>query len=179
MDSQNVTAPLLDNSSTPAPVVTYDTLDASKKTLVDYRALSGWVSTDDNELGLRKMSMDELASKLSVHRKTLYDWQNTIPNFWGLVNQRRSEISSESRLAAVEKIWLTKALKGDWQHLNAWLLNYKPNYKTPGVKVEHSITEDTADLIRELHSSKQPAMPDRVIIDANPIPNADNQQPNT
>lgn len=146
--------PATNTPPTAAPVVSYATLDAGKKTLVDYRALSGWVSTDDNELGVRRMTMDELAGKLGVSRQTLYDWQNNTPNFWAMVNQRRSEVSGESRLSAVEKVWLTKALKGEWQHLNAWLINYKPGYKTPTAKVEHEAGQSLVDLFRQVEQQR-------------------------
>lgn len=171
MDNQNVT-----KTETPTPtvdeVVTYDTLDAAKKTLVDYRALNGLVSTDDSGTGIRKMPMEELALLLQVTRKTLYDWQNTIPDFWVMVNNRRAQISPQSRLAMVEETWYLKARKGEWQHLNAWLLNYKPGYKTPGIKVEHEMGETLADLFRKVEQ-QQPK-----VIDAEVTQSATEQQPN-
>lgn len=147
MDSQNLTKGS-DETPTAQKSVSYETLDTAKQALVDYRALSGYIATDDNELGLKRMSVDDLAGKLGVVRQTIYDWQNSIPNFWGIVNARRAVISSESRLAAIEKVWLAKALKGEWQHLNAWLLNYKPGYKTPTAKIEHEVGATLADLFR-------------------------------
>lgn len=135
-------------------VVTYETLDSAKKTLVDYRAMSGLISDDTKDGGIRKMSMDELAGKLHVHRKTLYDWQNGIPGFWLLVNQRRAEISPQSRLAQVEETWFLKARKGEWQHLNAWLVNYKPGYKTPGLKVEHEAGQSLIDLFKSAEAQR-------------------------
>lgn len=157
MDSQNLTESNTEQI-TQVPAVSYETLDDANKALVDYRALSGWISTDDNELGLRKMTVDELAGKLGVVRQTIYDRQNSIPNFWGIVNQRRSEISTESRLAAVEKIWLTKALKGEWQHLNAWLINYKPGYKTPNAKVELEAGASLVELFKQVEQEQRPVI---------------------
>lgn len=158
-------------TSTANNVVNYDDLEAMNKTIVDYRALSGLV-TDENTGNMRKMSMDELAGLLGVSRQTLYDRQKSIPDFWGLVNQRRQELSPQSRLAAIEETWFLKARKGEWQHLNAWLMNYKPGYKTPGVKIEHELGESLIDLFKKVEQ-QQPNY-----IEAEVTPSATEQQPN-
>lgn len=153
MDNQNVT-PTAAPTPTATALVTYESLDAAKRTLVDFRALNGLIATDDKDAGIKKMTVDELAGKLDVNRKTLYDWQNSIPGFWEMVNQRRTEISPQSRLAKVEEVWYMKAVKGDWQHLNAWLLNYKPGYKTPAAKVEHEAGQSLIDLFKGVEQNQ-------------------------
>lgn len=101
--------------------------------LVDFKALNG-LRTDE-EGNLIKTSMQVFADMLDVNRSTLYDWMKR-PGFWDLVNARRKELSSGGRLAKVHETLYLMAVKGEWQHLNAWLINFDPNYRTPTQKVE-------------------------------------------
>jgi hypothetical protein len=158
-------------SSVTTPV-NFNDLDVITRTLVDYRALSGLV-TDESTGGMRKMSMEELAGLLNVSRQTLYDRQNNTPDFWVMVNNRRAVISPQSRLAAVEETWFLKARKGEWQHLNAWLINYKPGYKTPTTKITEDAVETLADLFRKVEANNKPN-----VIEAE-VTNAAEQQPNS
>ena len=110
-----------------------DIEDTRYATLIDFKALNGLMT--DEEGNLKKMSMQVFASMLDVDRTTLYEWMKR-PGFWDMVNSRRKELSSGGRLAKVHETLYLMAVKGEWQHLNAWLVNFDPNYRTPTQKVE-------------------------------------------
>ena len=116
-----------------ASEVSHLLVDARFQALVDFKALNGLMT--DEEGNMKKMSMQTLAGLLQVDRGTLYNWMK-VDGFWDAVNTRRKDISPRSRLAKVHETWYLKAVQGDWQHLNAWLLNFDDNYRTPSQKVE-------------------------------------------
>lgn len=127
--------------------------DPRHQALIDYRAMNGLITDDD---GIRKMTVDDLAKALGVDRRQLYRWQDSIPDFWDLVNNRRKEISPKSRLQRVHETWYLKAVKGEWQHMNAWLMNFDSSYVVPTQKVEHEAGQSMVELMRELKDTIEP-----------------------
>lgn len=161
----------------------YSELTLTQQFVVDYKALNGLITLDEPEIGpdgkqrmFKKMTMTELASKLGVSRDALYKAMNSMSNFWDLVAQRRKELASESRLAVVHEAWFLKAAKGDWQHLNAYLTNFDPNYVPPTQKVEHGLENagitDVLDIIRERKRKQAQAIEGEVIDES---PKTENQ----
>ena len=122
----------------------YSQLTAIQQAYVDFKALGGVITDDD---GIRKMSVDELASKMGVTRFAFYSAVKYMPNFDDLVAERRKELASKSRLSEVHKVWYLKAVKGEWQHMDAWLRNFDPGYKPANVKVEHEMSDGMADAL--------------------------------
>lgn len=114
---------------------------------IDYKALGGIVMDKENDK-MRKMTVQELADKLGVERKTLYNWRESIPGFWDRVAERRKELNSGEWLALIHEKWKLKALAFDnWPVTEAFLINFDPNYVTPKVKVEHDIGDNYTALL--------------------------------
>ena len=118
--------------------------DPRYQALVDFKAVNG-LRTDE-EGKMIKMSMQTLANILQVDRGTLYNWCRH-DGFWEAVNQRRKEISPRARLAKVHETWYLKAVAGEWQHLNAWLFNFDPNYRIPTQKIEHEAGDSLVEAL--------------------------------
>lgn len=129
-----------------------------QQVLVDYRALNGYIF-DPNQLNdsgsdfkFRKMPVSELAEKLNVNPKTLYDWQAKIPNFWGKVAERRIVLSGQTRLAMIHERWYVKALEmKNWAITEGWLRNFDPMYKESKSKME---VEAGASLVKLLDKKR-------------------------
>lgn len=78
---------------------------------IDFCATAGTIITPEGDV--KKISAEGLAQELGVVRTTLYNWQKSIPDFWGLVNERRNEIYAGSRMSMIYKAMFAKAMKGD------------------------------------------------------------------
>lgn len=141
----------------------YKMLNPIQQTYVDWKALNGLVTDDD---GMRKITLEDLAHKLQIGRRTFYDQTSHIPNLYDIINQRRIEISGKSRLQRVHETWYLKAVKGDWQHMDAWLLNFDPNYKTPKLKVEHEAGGSWASLLTKINQGDERKVIDGEVTDA-------------
>lgn len=134
--------------------------------LIDFRALSGVVTDDD---GIRKMSVDELATMLSTSRNTLYEWQKKIPDFWDKVNQRRTELAPNFRLAKMHEVWYLAALSPkNFQDRQLWLANFDKNFRMPTEKIEHSAGTGFADMVA---AKRQAQAIEGEVVDADQINN--------
>jgi hypothetical protein len=121
------------------------TLTPQQQAWIDYKALSGIVYENDM---MRKMTVEEFATRVGVHRDTLYAWRNQIPNFWQRVDERRRELGATEWLVKMHEKWKIKALAFDnWQISEAWLINFDSSYKTPKLKVEHELGDSMADAL--------------------------------
>lgn len=139
---------------------------AQQQAWIDYRALNGlifdWNGNEVNNKGqvtgvpMKKMTTQEFANILGVHRDTLYEWSNRIPNFSDLVNKRRIELSGRDRLAKVHEAFFLKAASGHPTLLPLWLHNFDSNFHLPTQKIEHEIGDNMAALLRQMESDKQP-----------------------
>lgn len=135
-------------------------ITAQQQAWIDYTAMSGLITDlmsetrdkDGNIVTLRKMSITEFAKLLGVHRDTLRNWRESIPDFWKRVNDRRAELSTESRLAKMHEVWYTSALrsgKDGFKDRQLWLANFDPKFKMPAQKIEHEAGNSWAALLRK------------------------------
>lgn len=150
-------------------------LSDSQQSWIDYRALNGLIfdptrSDATGDTLIRKMTIQEFADTIGVTRQTLYDWQSSIPDFWGKVNARRIELSGQSRLAKLHEVWYLKALAmKDWRIADAYLRNFDPNYIEPRQKVEHELGNSWAALLDA--KRKRDAVEGEVVGDGTTNPN--------
>lgn len=139
----------------------YEELNYTQRMYIDWKAVNGLVlvTPDDAEdypnMTMRKMPLTELASLCGIKPISFKDAKAAVPNFWDLVAERRKVLNGQSRLAAVHETWYLKARKGDWQHLNAWLLNFDPNYKEPRTKHEIEPGNALLDALNIARSRRQ------------------------
>jgi hypothetical protein len=78
---------------------------------ITFCALGGLVTTEsddpDQPVGLEQITITQFSQQLGVHRTTLYNWKNSIPNFGQRVRSRRAEVFSLSReSAAFNRLYL-------------------------------------------------------------------------
>lgn len=143
------------------------TTDPRWAILIDYRALNGTIIEYSEAQGtdvIRKMPLEELASKLSVTRRTLYDWEKLIPNFWDQVRERKGVLSSQKRLSLMEDKFFLTAMT--WKNPIVsikWMEQNNPNWKDPRFKVEHEVGNSWAALL----GNKRDVIEGEVV-DANP-----------
>lgn len=135
-------------------------ITAQQQAWIDYNAMSGLITDlttdkldkDGQPAVLRKMTITEFAKLLEVDRKTLRNWRETIPDFWKRVNDRRAELSTESRLAKMHEVWYLSALKSGkdgFKDRQLWLANFDPKFKMPAQKIEHEAGNSWAALLRK------------------------------
>lgn len=138
-------------------------MDMRHQAFIDYRALNGLISDDD---GIRKMTVDDFATKVGVDRRQLYRWQESIPDFWDKVNARRHEIAPRARLQKMHEVWYLSALKpgaDGYRDRQLWLANFDDDFRMPTEKLEHSAGTGLADMIAHKRRGDDN---DRKIIDA-------------
>lgn len=78
---------------------------------IDFCAMGGLTIDADGQIG--KKTAEALAKELKVARRTLYDWQDSIPNFWDHVKARRNELYGRDAVTLIYKAMLKKAATGD------------------------------------------------------------------
>lgn len=74
----------------------WGTLSHDKRRFIDFRAT--WGSrfyTESGRLRHKRCTVKQLATEVGHHRRTLYKWQNRIPNFNSLVVWRRATLKPE------------------------------------------------------------------------------------
>lgn len=60
----------------------------------------------------KRLTHEEFARKIGVSRKTLYRWQETIPDFWLRVQSMRSK-AYKLKISSIYQALYKQALKGD------------------------------------------------------------------
>jgi len=90
--------PVLDVS--PENVELNKPLEQKQEEFISFKAVSGLIVEVGEDI--KSMNLTEFAKYVGVDRKTLYNWQKSIPNFWERVKQRRQAIFSRDR---VSKVW--------------------------------------------------------------------------
>lgn len=127
----------------------FSMLTDRQRTYVDWKALGG-IITDDN--GTRQLRLGELADMMGISAQSLSQSCNNIPNFWDLVDERRNEFGSTSRLAALHTKWYLMALTmKNWPLSEAYLRNFDKNYKESKSKLE---VEAGASLVKLLDKKR-------------------------
>ncbi len=99
--------------------------------LVTWRALDGLWMDDDGSLS--KISLSGLASRLGYHRQTMYDWENSIPNFNDRVEERRKLLFTQRHESAIWKAMFLKAIEGSVKHAEM-VLSHFSGYIPPSAK---------------------------------------------
>lgn len=121
------------------------TLSPLQLQYIAYTAFGGLIPDMDNSVTAVKMTATEFAKQIGVARQTLYDWRESIPNFWDLVAAKRKEVSGKDRLSNVWNGVYLKAVTGNTEAAKLYLANFDPDFRMPMQKVEHeagdSLTE--------------------------------------
>jgi len=140
---------------TPTPLPTdeeiiprpYSELTAVQQYYVDFKALNG-ITIEPDTGAIKRLTVTDLADMLHVTRQAIYDSVKYVPNFWDLVDQRRKELSAQTRLANVYNAWYLMATNGkSWQATEAYIRNFGTDYKEPKQKLEHDIGDGLADAL--------------------------------
>jgi hypothetical protein len=97
----------------------------------------GNIAQDGTQISTKPLSTSKFAAMINVTRQTLWNWQKTIPDFWGRVAERRRVVGSQTRLTkAWNGIWL-KACAGNAEAAKLYFANFDPNFRMPTEKVQH------------------------------------------
>lgn len=145
------------NQQNPTNVSTPATVSAGRKkqvmispqqeSYITFCSIQGMVVEEDGTI--RKMTAQQFADRIGVHRDTLYDWQKRIPNFWDLVAKERKRLGGQNRVAKVYNGLFLKAAKGDAKAAAIYLANHDPNFRMPAQKVEHEAGNSWAALLQQ------------------------------
>lgn len=114
---------------------------------IDYLAVGGFITKENGEI--TRMTVAEFAEKIEVSVQTLYNWRESIPNFWDRVNTRRRKLGSEMR---VQRVWAglyLKAAAGNPKAAAIFLANHDKEFRMPTEKVEHELGNTWASLVRK------------------------------
>ena len=117
---------------------------ANQQRWIDFQAVGGLMTEADGTL--KPMTVTAFAELIGVHRQTLYDWRNSIPDFWDRVKLRRSQIGTQSRLDKVHTGLYLKAATGDPQAVKLYLQIFD-NWQPPSQKHEVELSTGLADLV--------------------------------
>lgn len=164
-NTQNYTKPTIDNSSTPAEIVPApidDVLKINQQKWIDFNAVGGLITESDG--ALKPMTITAFAAAIGVERKTLYNWKNSIPNFWERVKQRRLELGSQARLQKVYTGLYLKASQGVPEAVKLYLQIFD-DWKPPAQEQKIQLSNGLADLVAR---KKLELEHSRKIIDATP-----------
>jgi hypothetical protein len=127
---------------------------------VDFVALGGIYTNEDGSFDMsetvktKTMTVTEFSLRIGVPRRTLYGWQNRIPNFWGRVNDRRKTLFSQQRISKVWNGIYLKAASGNPQAAALFFANFDDNFHMPTEKVEHGVTDSLADVLNIARNRK-------------------------
>lgn len=104
---------------------------------ISFVACGGLIPDADGDATAVKMTATLFAQKVGVARQTLYEWRESIPNFWDLVASRRKELGGKDRLIRVWNGVFLKAASGNAEAAKLYLANFDPDFRMPMQKVEH------------------------------------------
>lgn len=114
---------------------------------ISFVACGGLIPDLEGEATAVNMTTTTFAQRVGVARQTLYDWRNSIPNFWELVAERRKELGGKDRLIRVWNGVFLKAATGNAEAAKLYLANFDPNFKMPAQKVEHEVGDSLVEAI--------------------------------
>lgn len=134
-------------------------LSPAHQAFVDYKALGGMYLDKETDTW-RVMTMTELARRLGIDRKTLYDWRELIPGFWDRVAERRKELNAGEWLFKVHQTWKVKAAAfEDWRITEAWLRNFDRDYREPRAVVQHEAGNSWGALLEKIEPTQASTQP--------------------
>lgn len=138
----------------PIEVVPPESLAWRQDQYITFVASSGLSITEDG--GFKQIKVGEFADLISTPRRTLYNWQQSIPEFWEKVDIRRREIFTRSRENAIWKGLTLKAMKGDTQAATM-VLSHFGDYSPPAQKHDVKINglSDFLNSARKRHEANQ------------------------
>jgi hypothetical protein len=148
-------------------------LKINQQKWIDFNAVGGLITEADG--ALKPMTITAFAIALGVERKTLYNWKESIPNFWERVQQRRQELGSQTRLQKVYTGLYLKAAAGVPEAVKLYLQIFD-GWKPPKQEVEIEHNLGLADLVAK---KKLELDRERKIIDATPADSGSSETNNT
>lgn len=149
-NTQTYTPAEITTTETPAPAA----IDSSEQVLkinqqkwIDFNAVGGLITDADGSL--KPMTIVAFAQALGVERKTLYNWKNSIPDFWDRVKVRRMQLGSETRLQKVYNGLYLKASQGVPEAVKLYL-QIHDGWKPPAQahEIEHKGLGDLVNTAR-------------------------------
>jgi len=137
------------------PVKEFDELAWKHEQYIAYTAFGGLIPDPNGEAAAVKMTATTFAQQLGVSRQTLYDWRDSVPNFWERVDVKRREVSGRDRLSKVWNGVFLKAASGNAEAAKLYLANFDPNFKMPSQKVEVDATDSLVDALTLARNRRQ------------------------
>lgn len=145
---QNQTLSKSGTDSEPQVMSADDILSFNQEQYIGYVAFGGLVPDPDGNAIAIKMTASQFAKNIKVARSTLYDWRNTIPNFWERVAEKRKEVGGKDRLSKVWNGVYMKAAAGNAEAAKLYLANFDPDFRMPMEKVQHEAGNSWASLFK-------------------------------
>lgn len=124
-----------------------DWINWSQEQYIAYTAVGGLIPDKEGKTVAVKMSAETFAKKVGVTRQTLYNWRETIPNFWEKVAAVRRDLGSKERLSQVWNGVYLKAATGNPEAAKLYLANFDPNFRMPMQKVEHEAGDSLVEAL--------------------------------
>ncbi len=152
----NDTNPRQPQDTKPQNVSPVKVLSNAQEQFVSFKAVDGTIVNTGESV--QKMTLTEFADYLGVTRVTLYRWQESIPNFWDRVKQRREAIGGRDMTSKVWNRVYVDALSGKVEQQKLWLGQFD-GWKPPAQQNDVQIT-GLADLVnlarkRKLENERQ------------------------
>lgn len=144
-------------------------LTPQQQNYISYVAVGGLITEDDGSV--HKLRLEDFATSLGVDRRTLNNWKRNIPNFWQLVEQRRSEIFTQNRITAVWNGLFLRAMKGDAEQAKIILGQYA-KWQPPAQKHDITIGDGLADAALAARARRENAIEGEVVEPQKDVDNA-------
>lgn len=122
---------------------------------IAYTAFGGLIPDPNGEATAVKMTAGQFADQVGVARQTLYEWRDSIPNFWERVDVKRREMGGKDRLSKVWNGIFLKAASGNAEAAKLYLANFDPNFKMPSQKVEVEAGDMLVDALSLARNRRQ------------------------
>lgn len=122
---------------------------------IAYTAFGGLIPDPNGEATAVKMTAQQFADQIGMSRSILYEWRDTIPNFWERVDAKRREMGGKDRLSKVWNGIFLKAASGNAEAAKLYLANFDPNFKMPSQKIEHEAGDSLVDALTLARNRRQ------------------------
>lgn len=136
-------------------VKVFDEVAWKHEQYIAYTAFGGLIPDPNGEAAAVKMTAQQFADQVGVSRQTLYDWRESITNFWERVDAKRREVSGRDRLSKVWNGIFLKAASGNAEAAKLYLTNFDPNFKMPSQKVEVDASDMLVDALSLARNRRQ------------------------